>query len=98
MATEWPIPTFAGRPLSGQAAMEAVMREVFAKAGKSLKFWSVNGPRRWIIVVDGKRLSQNYDNEAAAFQQALDKSGIGGKISYEPTGDTQWEFKYFPQS
>jgi len=80
--------------LTGEAAMQAKMRELFASANKDLKFWKAKNPGRWVIIVDGEMLGERI-HESDAFQEALDKSGIGGKISYKYSETKQeWTFRY----
>lgn len=80
------------RRLCGEAAMQAKMRDIFAEAGKHLRFEKVGF--LWRIFVDGKLLGEQR-KEAEAFQEALDASGIGGEISYTYDGSV-WTFAYTP--
>jgi hypothetical protein len=66
--------------------------------GKELKFWKKDRPARWFVSVDGHVLTDWRSSEADAFQDVLDKSGIGGKINYRPHPKKigEWVFKYTP--
>lgn len=84
--------------LTGEAAMQAKMKELFSAAGKELKFWKKDRPARWCVSVDGHVVTDWRSSEADAFQDALDKSGIGGEISYKYSEKkSEWIFKYKPR-
>lgn len=82
--------------LTGEAAMQQKMKGLFSHAGMNMAFRKVQGGW-WQVKVDGKELGYSRQ-EHDAFQEALDKSGIGGKISYTfNEKKREWVFRYSPK-
>jgi hypothetical protein len=81
--------------MSAQYQMEARMKEVFSAAGKELSFrkWKQTG--EWQVYVD-KKLAGEAADQWKAFQKALDKSGVGGKITFKLV-KSDWKFSYAPR-
>ena len=71
------------KKLTGQRELESFIKELFQEAGKDISFQCLKSPKRWIVKVDGKVVSDIFPDEYKAIQAALDKSGIGGKLTHK---------------
>jgi len=87
------------KKLTGQRELESFFKELFQEAGKDISFQCLNSPKRWVVKVDGKVLSDIFPDEWKAIQVALDKSGIGGKLSrkgYDKNNDVVFQYARRP--
>lgn len=84
------------KKVTSQRELEQFIRDTFQAAGKAISFRCLSHPKRYEVKVDGKEVSFIHPEQFKAFNEALEKSGIGGKFSYkwnEKKNCPEWSYK-----
>lgn len=72
------------KKITSQRDLEQFIRDLFQENGKEIS-WILKKDcgRYYRVFVDKKIVSEIHADQYKAFQHALDKSGIGGKLTYK---------------
>jgi hypothetical protein len=85
------------KKITSQRELEQFVNHLFEKQGKRIVCRLLTNPKRYEIKVNGREVTDEWHVEQyKAYNEALEKSGIGGKLAYkwnEKKDCPEWTYK-----